>query len=381
MTIYFKETLDALTTELVPDGIKLDWLASNAEDLTKYFHIYRNTTNTWPGDTDVAKIYATQYVDRPQVDGDYWYWIAYVNANGDHIVFSKSTSAVMFKYNEVYIPGRTIHTTDVGITAPSSALITVDGENGLFIQSTTKGGNYPHGLGTSQRQYYFAGDTDAGIATSANVQMGGAGGTNTAPAQAIAGQMLGVINCNGYATNPSGAGDWTQEIATAGAGTGTTAYNAGQIGIQAVENFTCDATGANVTAAGAGFVVRLYPTATTMNGTNRVAVIYHTPNFAQYRTDYYQFRKGTSTTNNADFRSDIFDFKRYNGTSVLATLSTASFKTYVPFVHAVYTRAQAVLLTGAAGQQICISDSTGNSNRFAYWNGTGWRYVSDDTAI
>ncbi len=381
MAIYFKETLDALVTELVPDGIKLDWLASNAEDLTKYFHVYRNTSDVWPGDTDVAKIYATQFVDRPQVDGDYWYWVAYVNANGDHIVFTKSTSAVMFKYNEVYIPGRTIHTTDVGISAPSSALTTVDGENGLYIQSTTKGGVYPHGLGTSQRQYYFAGDTDAGILSSANLVMGGAGGTNTTPTQTVAGQMLGVINCNGYATNVSGAGNWTQEIATANAGLGTTAYNTAQIGIQAAENFACDAGGTNVTNSGAGFIVRLYPTATTMNGANRVAVIYHSANLAQYRTNYYQFRQGTTTTNSVDFRTDTFYLKNYAGTTTFLTLSNVAASFNVPVQNKVYTRAQAVAITGSAGMMICISDSPTNSNKPAYWNGTGWRYVADDSAI
>jgi hypothetical protein len=40
-------------------------------------------------------------------------------------------------------------------------------------------------------------------------------------------------------------------------------------------------------------------------------------------------------------------------------------------------------VSGSLGQQICISDSTGNAGRMAYWDGTNsrWNYVSDDVAV
>jgi len=382
MAVLFKELpLDTITVALTPAGIRLDWLASNAEDLTKNFHIYRNTTNTFPDpEVDIAKVYASTYTDRPASDGSYYYWVAYINANGDHIVFAQSYSPIVWQHDQVFIPGRTVHTTDPNVTVPVSTLTTIDGSNGMYVQSTTKGTEYPNGLGTTQQQYYFAGDTNAGINSSANINMGGAGGTNTTPTQAVSGQMLGVINCNGYATNGA-VGGWSSSIATQYSGGGTSAINTGQIGIQALENFACDATGQTVTNAGATFVVRLFPTATTMTVANRKNVITHGVNSAVYRSDYFQFRQGTTNTYSADFRSDTFYLKNNTGATVFATISNVSASFNVPVQNKVYTRTQAVAVTGSAGMIICISDSPTNNNRPAYWDGTTWRYISDNSAI
>ena len=61
----------------------------------------------------------------------------------------------------------------------------------------------------------------------------------------------------------------------------------------------------------------------------------------------------------------------------------------IPVQFPVYTRSAASAITGAVGQQICISDSNGSSTQsddgmMAYWctSGTaGWKYVHDNRAI
>ena len=43
-----------------------------------------------------------------------------------------------------------------------------------------------------------------------------------------------------------------------------------------------------------------------------------------------------------------------------------------------YAAATLRTLTGVAGSLASVSD---NSNKLAYWNGSGWYYVKDDTAV
>ena len=96
-TLYFKTSLDPITPTIQLDGIKIDWGNLSAIDgyelLAETYHIYRTTTSTPPAvDTDIAKINGTQYIDKPPAAGTYYYWIAYVTANDEHIVFCASTA-------------------------------------------------------------------------------------------------------------------------------------------------------------------------------------------------------------------------------------------------------------------------------------------------
>jgi hypothetical protein len=69
--------------------------------------------------------------------------------------------------------------------------------------------------------------------------------------------------------------------------------------------------------------------------------------------------------------------------AVKLTVDDTKVTAAVPFVFPSYTIVAAGAITGAAGWQISISDSTGNGGRMAYWDTTNarWNYVSDDTAI
>ena len=96
-TLYFKTSLDPITPTIQLDGIKIDWGSLSAIDgyelLAETYHIYRTTTSAPPADdTDIAKINGTQYIDKPPTAGTYYYWIAYVTASDEHIVFCSSAA-------------------------------------------------------------------------------------------------------------------------------------------------------------------------------------------------------------------------------------------------------------------------------------------------
>jgi hypothetical protein len=69
--------------------------------------------------------------------------------------------------------------------------------------------------------------------------------------------------------------------------------------------------------------------------------------------------------------------------SDVLTIEQAKITAAAPIQFPTYTIAGAGAVTGAAGWQISISNSTGNGGRMAYWDTTNarWNYVSDDTAI
>lgn len=70
-------------------------------------------------------------------------------------------------------------------------------------------------------------------------------------------------------------------------------------------------------------------------------------------------------------------------TATKLTVDAAKITAAVPVVFPTYTKAAIAAVTGAAGWQVSISDSTGNGGRMAYWDTTNarWNYVSDDTAV
>jgi hypothetical protein len=72
-----------------------------------------------------------------------------------------------------------------------------------------------------------------------------------------------------------------------------------------------------------------------------------------------------------------------NTLSTVAVFDAAKISASVPIKFPTYTVAAAGAITGAAGWQISISNSSGNGGRMAYWDTTNarWNYVSDDTAI
>jgi len=83
----------------------------------------------------------------------------------------------------------------------------------------------------------------------------------------------------------------------------------------------------------------------------------------------------------ADLRLLKNAIKNSAGTTCI-TLSTTAVTSALPIQFPTYTIAGKPA-TGAGGQQISISDSTGNGGRMAYWDTTNsrWNYVSDDTAV
>ncbi len=122
-----------------------------------------------------------------------------------------------------------------------------------------------------------------------------------------------------------------------------------------------------VTNAAGGVRIRAVPVAVPLNPQNRLNIVDHTAASATYRADTFIIAGGAYA----------------NTGSTRLTVDSAKITAAVPVVFPTYTVAGAGALTGAAGWQICISDSTGNGGRMAYWDTTNsrWNYVSDDTAV
>jgi len=119
----------------------------------------------------------------------------------------------------------------------------------------------------------------------------------------------------------------------------------------------------NVTGAGT-LRVRSFVVGQPLSNANRVTLIEHNSSTATHRSDTITLQQGSTTTTHL-------------------VLDTAKATFTKPVVFPSYTIAGAGALTGAAGWQISISDSTGNGGRMAYWDTTNsrWNYVSDDTAV
>lgn len=164
----------------------------------------------------------------------------------------------------------------------------------------------------------------------------------------IAGSTSGKFDGTGYAVFSTTTGTAIgMYIPTAG----NQAAAAGTIGLT------------NVTGAGT-LRVRSFVVGQPLNNANRVTLIEHNSSTATHRSDTITLQQGSSTTTHL-------------------VLDTAKATFTKPVVFPTYTVAGAGALTGAAGWQICISDSTGNGGRMAYWDTTNsrWNYVSDDTAV
>jgi hypothetical protein len=73
----------------------------------------------------------------------------------------------------------------------------------------------------------------------------------------------------------------------------------------------------------------------------------------------------------------------FNGTYTVTACTTTTVSYALPTITGPQTVAGTIKAAGAVGFQICISDSTTNGGRMAYWDTTNnrWNYVSDDTAV
>lgn len=88
---YFLPTLLPLTVQQDYRGVELMW-DDTYEPIAETYHVYRNTVNVFPAGVNAAIINATQYIDLPTASGVYYYWVAYITLNQDHVVFSNSVA-------------------------------------------------------------------------------------------------------------------------------------------------------------------------------------------------------------------------------------------------------------------------------------------------
>jgi len=137
--------------------------------------------------------------------------------------------------------------------------------------------------------------------------------------------------------------------------TGTSQIAAGNIKCEASENWTSTATGTELS-----FVA------------NRAGVL-------------NQGRKVLSMTpEQIDIIGNTISFSDDATSTNLATFDTTKAAFTVPVQFPVKTAAQWNAITGAVGQQVCVSDSPVVAGKMAYWSSTataGWRYIDTNTAI
>jgi len=120
------------------------------------------------------------------------------------------------------------------------------------------------------------------------------------------------------------------------------------------------------TYMGSGFRIRAFPAAIPANVQNRLELLDINAATGTIRTDTLTVTSGA-----------------YGGTGTARlTVDSAKIAATLPIQFPSYTIAGKPA-SGAVGQQIAISDSTGNGGRMAYWDGGAsiWRYVSDDVAV
>jgi hypothetical protein len=152
-------------------------------------------------------------------------------------------------------------------------------------------------------------------------------------------------------TNKLGNFRWNSYSDTAGA------YVLGaQLSVAATENFTSTANGTSISL----FANKQGQSWTT----GHTGVATFSPEFAVIMADTITLENSAGT-----------DYAVLNSTS--ATFSQ-------PIGFPVKTAAAWNAITGAVGQQVCVSDSPVVAGKMAYWSSTataGWRYIDTNTAI
>jgi hypothetical protein len=143
----------------------------------------------------------------------------------------------------------------------------------------------------------------------------------------------------------------------------------------------------NVTAGGAGFRVRGFPSSVPYNTSNRINFIDANATSSTYRSDLFTWQGATSTFNymqisagGATFNTGGIVIKDLAGTSTYLTVDINKAAFAMPVGLPVKTAAQWRAITGAAGYMVSVSD---NQGKLAYWNTTTatWLYVATDVAV
>jgi hypothetical protein len=182
-----------------------------------------------------------------------------------------------------------------------------------------------------------------------------------------------------------------------------------------------------VTNAGSALRIRSIPVATPLNSSNRIDIVDHRPSAAIYRADSFTFNTGAygntgtslltvdssgNTVITGDVRVNGGDIQNPGGTSAI-TLTSANATTTIkgdaitlednagtdylllnstsatfaqPVGFPVKTAAQWNAITGAAGRQVCVSNSAGGphpNGMMAFWDTTNsrWSYIHDNSAV
>jgi hypothetical protein len=273
------------------------------------------------------------------------------------------------------------------------------------------------GPATLMRSY--SGGAVSGSASRGRVIFEKARGTAATPTAVQANDILGSIDVTGYTST-----GWLNDTIPA---------VAGFFGFAAAENWVSN------TALGTNFTLTLAPTSTTIaTAANLTQVLNFSPQSNTYRSDVHTFSQGkTGTTQMLDLSPVRASFTTpvkfpaflaaavnntlattgasgtgsvatltfaalasapytvgsqiivagvtpagYNGT-VTVTACTTTTVSYTSTATGAQIVAGTIKAAGAVGFQICISDSTTNGGRMAYWDTTNnrWNYVSDDTAV